>query len=60
MDLATKRRFEASNAKAGEDRFLSLPDGRRLGYTEFGDPLGDPTLRFSRHARLPVHVSARP
>jgi len=46
MDLATKRRFEASNAKAGEDRFLGLPDGRRLGYTEFGDPLGIPLCAF--------------
>jgi pimeloyl-ACP methyl ester carboxylesterase len=46
MDLATERRFEASNAKTGEDRFLGLPDGRRLGYTEFGDPLGIPLCAF--------------
>ena len=46
MDLATKRRFEASNAKTGEDRFLGLADGRRLGYTEFGDPLGTPLCAF--------------
>jgi pimeloyl-ACP methyl ester carboxylesterase len=47
MDLATnERRFEASNAKAGEDHFLGLSDGRRLGYTEFGDPLGIPLFAF--------------
>ena len=64
MDLATKRRFEASNAKAGEDRFLGLPDGRRLGYTEFGDPLGIPLCAFhgtpgSRFMFRLVHETAR-
>ena len=64
MDLATKRRFEASNAKAGEDRFLGLPDGRRLGYTEFGDPLGIPLCAFhgtpgSRFMFRLVHEPAR-
>ena len=65
MDLATnERRFEASNAKAGEDRFLGLPDGRRLGYTEFGDPLGIPLCAFhgtpgSRFMFRLVHEPAR-
>ena len=65
MDLATnERRFGASNAKAGEDRFLGLPDGRRLGYTEFGDPLGIPLFGFhgtpgSRFMFRLVHESAR-
>ena len=64
MDLATKRRFKTSNAKAGEDRFLGLPDGRRLGYTEFGDPLGIPLFAFhgtpgSRFMFRLVHESAR-
>ena len=65
MNLATnERRCEASNAKAGEDRFLSLPDGRRLGYTEFGDPLGVPLCAFhgtpgSRFMFRLVHEPAR-
>lgn len=65
MDLATNgRRFEASNAKAGEDRFLRLPDGRRLGFTEFGDPLGIPLFAFhgtpgSRLMFRLVHEPAR-
>lgn len=65
MNLATnERRCEASNAKAGEDRFLSLPDGRRLGYTEFGDPLGVPLCAFhgtpgSRFMFRLVHETAR-
>ncbi len=65
MNLATNEsRCEASNAKAGEDRFLSLPDGRRLGYTEFGDPLGVPLCAFhgtpgSRFMFRLVHEPAR-
>ena len=65
MDLATnEHRFGASNAKAGEDRFLGLPDGRRLSYTEFGDPLGIPLFGFhgtpgSRFMFRLVHESAR-
>jgi len=47
MDLATNEsRFEATGSHAGEDRFLGLPDGRSLGYTEFGDPLGLPVFGF--------------
>jgi pimeloyl-ACP methyl ester carboxylesterase len=47
MDLATNEsRFEATDAHAGEDRFFGLPDGRTLGYTEFGDPLGLPVFGF--------------
>jgi pimeloyl-ACP methyl ester carboxylesterase len=65
MDFATNGRpFEASNAKAGEDRFLRLPDGRRLGFTEFGDPLGIPLFAFhgtpgSRLMFRLVHEPAR-
>lgn len=65
MDLATNgRRFEASNAKAGEDRFLRLPDGRRFGYTEFGDQWGIPLFAFhgtpgSRLMFRLVHEPAR-
>ncbi len=39
-------RFDPSEAKPGEDHFLGLPDGRRLGYTEFGDPSGIPIFAF--------------
>lgn len=47
MDLATNEfRFDPSEAKPGEDHFLGLPDGRRLGYTEFGDPSGIPIFAF--------------
>ena len=47
MDLATNEpRFEAHEAKPGEDRFIDLPDGRRLGYTEFGEPSGIPVFVF--------------
>ena len=47
MDLATNEfRFDPSEAEPGEDRFLGLPDGRRLGYTEFGDPSGIPIFAF--------------
>ena len=47
MDLATNEpRFETCGAKPGEDWFLDLPDGRRLGYTEFGDPSGIPLFAF--------------
>ena len=65
MDLATNEsRFEASDTKLGEDRFLDLPDGRRLGYTEFGDPLGIPLFAFhgtpgSRFMFRLVHEPAR-
>jgi pimeloyl-ACP methyl ester carboxylesterase len=65
MDLATNAsRFEASDAKQGEDRFLGLPDGRRLGYTEFGDPSGIPIFAFhgtpgSRFMFRIVHEPAR-
>ncbi len=65
MDLATNEfRFEASEEKPGEDRFLGLPDGRKLGHTEFGDPSGIPIFAFhgtpgSRFMFRLVHDSAR-
>jgi pimeloyl-ACP methyl ester carboxylesterase len=36
------------------DRFIVLPDGRRLGYAEYGDPQGRPLLYFpgTPHSRL--------
>ena len=65
MVLATNAsRFEVSDAKEGDDRFLGLPDGRRLGYTEFGDPSGIPVFAFhgtpgSRFMFRIVHEPAR-
>ena len=65
MDLATNEfRFDASDAKPDEDRFLGLSDGRKLGYAEYGDPSGIPIFAFhgtpgSRFMFRLVHESAR-
>lgn len=34
----------APSARTGVDHVLTLPDGRALGYREFGDPLGAPVI----------------
>ncbi len=44
MVLATSR--TNLDAAAGEDRVLRLPDGRGLGFAEYGDPAGSPVLAF--------------
>ncbi len=65
MDLATKNsRIEAGDAEPGEDRFVGLPDGRTLGYTEFGDLSGAPIFAFhgtpgSRFMFRLIHEPAR-
>jgi pimeloyl-ACP methyl ester carboxylesterase len=55
---------EAEAAQPGGDRILDLPDGRRLGYTEYGDPSGLPVFAFhgtpgSRFMFRLVHEPAR-
>jgi pimeloyl-ACP methyl ester carboxylesterase len=44
MALATSR--SNLGAAAGEDRTLRLADGRKLGFTEFGDLAGSPVIAF--------------
>ncbi len=39
-------RLEATDESLGGDRFFALPDGRRLGYVEFGDSSGIPVFGF--------------
>lgn len=34
------------NLHKTQDRFITLPDGRKLGYTEYGVPTGSPVLFF--------------
>lgn len=34
------------NPKKTQDRFIKLPDGRQLGYAEYGAPTGSPVLFF--------------
>ncbi len=47
MALATSRTgAEAAAAVPGENRVLRLPDGRRLGFAEYGDLTGAPVLAF--------------
>ena len=43
MDTIVRERAEAPGA-ARHSRVLTLPDGRQLGYAEFGDPHGLPVL----------------
>jgi pimeloyl-ACP methyl ester carboxylesterase len=56
--------LDAFHANPGEDRYLALSDGRKLGYAEFGDPAGIPVLAFhgtpgSRLMFRLVHEPAR-
>lgn len=47
MDLATKElQSEGQIAPNGEERVLSLPDGRKLSYAEFGDANGLAVFAF--------------
>ncbi len=45
MDLAIGR-SGARESRPGEDRILHLPDGRSLGFAEYGDPDGLPVMAF--------------
>jgi pimeloyl-ACP methyl ester carboxylesterase len=43
---ASRESADAAAAAPGQDRTLRLSDGRKLGFTEFGDPSGVPVLAF--------------
>lgn len=48
-------------ADSARDRFLRLPDGRRLGYSEHGEPAGRPVFFFhgAPSSRLQHHPDTR-
>lgn len=46
-DLATLKEFHRDDAgQAGREGSVTLPDGRKLGFMEYGDPKGTPVLGF--------------
>jgi pimeloyl-ACP methyl ester carboxylesterase len=57
MELMSTRR-----AHPFREGTVALPDGRRLGYAEYGDPHGDPVLWFhgTPGARLQIPPAAEP